>query len=155
GRRASTGRTAAAASSSGATTVRGSVSLNSTRLYSTGGPTVLAGRDLAEERRKQVDRDREDDRRVALGRYLGQGLQVAQLQGLRLRADHPRRVGQRLGGLELPAGVDDLGALLALGLGLARHRALHRLGQLDVLDLDGRDLDPPRLGLRVDDLLQP
>ncbi len=29
-----------------------------------------------------------------------------------------------------------------------------RLGDLDVLDLDRRDLDPPRLGLRVDHVLE-
>ena len=57
-------------------------------------------------------------------------------------------------GLELALGVDDLRAALALGLGLARHRVLHALGDLDVLDLDGRDLHAPGLGLVVDDLLQ-
>src|SRR4051794_24478883 len=51
----------------------------------------------------------------------------------------------------------DLAALrppLALGLGLLGHRPLHRLRDADVADLDGGDLDPPRLGLLVDDLLQ-
>jgi hypothetical protein len=47
-----------------------------------------------------------------------------------------------------------LRAALALGLGLAGHRTLHRLGNLDVLYLDGGDLDPPGLGLLVDDALQ-
>ena len=65
-----------------------------------------------------------------------------------------RRLGELLAGLELALGVDDLGPLLALGLGLAGHRPLHRLRQLDVLDLDDADLDAPRLGLLVDDLLQ-
>ena len=59
-----------------------------------------------------------------------------------------------LAGLELALGVDDLGPLLALGLGLPRHRPLHRLRQLDILDLDHADLDAPRLGLLVDDHLQ-
>ena len=49
-----------------------------------------------------------------------------------------RGVGEALRGLELALGVDHLGAPLALGLGLARHRALHLLRQVDVLDLDGR-----------------
>ena len=60
-----------------------------------------------------------------------------------------------LGGLELALGVDDLGPLLALGLGLAGHGPLHRVGQLHVLDLDDADLDAPRLCLLVDDLLEP
>ena len=62
--------------------------------------------------------------------------------------------GELVGGLELALGRDDLRAPLALGLGLARHRPLHRLRDLDVLDLDRRDLDAPGLGLLVDDPLQ-
>src|SRR5664279_40168 len=58
------------------------------------------------------------------------------------------------GGLELALGVDDLGAPLALGLGRAGDRVLHPFRDLDVLDLDHRDLDPPRLGLGIDYLLQ-
>src|SRR5258705_502857 len=70
---------------------------------------------------------------------------------LRRGAPPPRAPRGRL----VPAlGVDDLGAALALGLRLARDGALHLLGQVHVLDLDGRDLDPPRLGLAVDDLLE-
>ena len=34
------------------------------------------------------------------------------------------------------------------------HRPLHRVGQVHVLDFHDRDLDPPRLGVPVDDLLQ-
>ncbi|MCY1365131.1 hypothetical protein D9M69_519650 [compost metagenome] len=49
--------------------------------------------------------------------------------------------------------MDHLGAPLALGLGLPRDRAHHRLVQVDVLDLDVRDLDPPRIGLRIQHLL--
>ena len=69
-------------------------------------------------------------------------------------ADHRGRLRELVRGLELALGGDDLRAPLALGLGLARHRALHRLRDLDVLDLDGRDLDSPRLGLLVDDALE-
>ncbi len=42
--------------------------------------------------------------------------------------------------------------ILALGLGLAGHRPLHAVGQLDVLELDDGDLDAPFLGLDVEDL---
>jgi hypothetical protein len=47
---------------------------------------------------------------------------------------------------------DDLRALLALGLDLAADGARHALGQLDVLQLDDRDLDAPVLGLDIEDL---
>ena len=77
---------------------------------------------------------------------LGQGLQVAELQGRGLLLDHLGRLGQLAGGLELALGVDDLGPPLALGLGLPGHGALHLLGQVDVLDLDRGDLDAPGVG---------
>ena len=65
-----------------------------------------------------------------------------------------RGVLQALRGAELAFGVDQLGALLALGLGLLRHRALHLLGQVDLLHLDRAHLHAPRLGVLVDDLLE-
>ncbi len=71
-----------------------------------------------------------------------------------MRLDHDRGVLQPLGRLVLALGVDHLRAPLALGLGLARHRALHALRDLDVLDLDDRDLDAPRRRRLVDDPLQ-
>ena len=78
----------------------------------------------------------------------------AELERGRVLADDVRRGGELLGRLELTLGVDDLGPPLALGLGLARHRPLHRLGDLHVLDLDRGDLHAPGLGLLVDDRLQ-
>ena len=44
------------------------------------------------------------------------------------------------GGVELAFGVDDLGAALALGLGLLGHGAEHGFRHVDLLDLDGDDL---------------
>src|SRR5580765_3356201 len=61
------------------------------------------------------------------------------------------QLGRRL---ELAVGVDDLGPALALGLGLLGHGALHVLGQVDLLDLDVRNLDAPGLGVLVDDPLE-
>jgi len=75
---------------------------------------------------------------------LEQGLQVAQLHRDRLLGHYVRGVLQPLGGLELAFGGDHLGAPFPLGLGLAGHRALHVGGDLDVFDLDDRDLNPPR-----------
>ena len=85
---------------------------------------------------------------------LGQRLQVAQLQRGRVAGDHVGGVAEALRSLELALGVDDLRPPLALGLGAERHRVLHRGRDLDVLDLDGRDLDPPRVGVLVDDVLE-
>src|SRR3954471_13923806 len=107
-----------------------------------------------EERLDQVDRCREDDRRRVGAADLEQRLQVAELECDRVLLDHERRVLELLRRLELALGVDDLRAPLALGFGLAGHRALHLRGDLDVLDLDDRDLDPPGAGLLVDDRLQ-
>jgi hypothetical protein len=42
--------------------------------------------------------------------------------------------------------------LFALCLGLASHRTLHAVGQLNVPELDDRDLDPPLFCLDVEDL---
>ena len=64
------------------------------------------------------------------------------------------RLRQLLRRIQLAGGVNDLGALLALGLGLPRHRALHVLRQIDVLHFDGRHLDPPGIGALIEDLLQ-
>ena len=50
--------------------------------------------------------------------------------------------------------MNDLSTLLALGFRLARHRALHVGWKIDVLDLDGRDLDPPRIRALIEDVLQ-
>ena len=68
-------------------------------------------------------------------------MQVAQLQGRRLPAQFLGGQGEVLGSLLLSMGMDDLGPLLALGLGLLGHRALHLWREIDVLDLHGGDLD--------------
>ena len=98
-----------------------------------------------------VHRHREHDRRRRLARDLDQRLVEPQLQRPRVRGDHLGRLRQLRRRLDLALGRDHLGAPLALGLGLPRHRPLHLLGQLDVLDLDRRDLDAPLLGARVQD----
>src|SRR5262245_28205209 len=67
---------------------------------------------------------------------------------------HLRGLGELGGGLEFAVGVDHLGSALALGLGLLGHRALHVLGQVDLLHLDVRHLDAPGLGVLVDDALE-
>ena len=56
------------------------------------------------------------------------------------------------GGERLAFGGDDLGALLSLGLGLLGHRALHAVGQLDVLELDDVTSTPHSSVCDVEDL---
>ena len=112
----------------------------------------LAGEERAELLDRAHQRRREDDRRVLVDADLDHRLQVAQLQREGVSHHHVGRASQLAGGERLALGGDDLRALLALGLGLAGHRALHALGQLDVLELDDRDLDAPVLGLHVEDL---
>src|SRR4028119_683910 len=56
--------------------------------------------------------------------------------------------------LLLPRGGHARPPPLPLGLGLARHRPLHPLGNLHVLYLDHADLHPPRVRLQVDYRLQ-
>ncbi len=72
----------------------------------------------------------------------------------------PLAVGEDLGGFEellrgllLAFGADHFRAPLALGLGLARDHPDHALVEVDVLDLDVRHLDSPRVGLRVENVL--
>jgi len=80
-------------------------------------------------------------------------LQEAQLQRNRLLAHHRRSLHHFFRSLKFALGVDDLRATFALGFGLLDHRPLHRVGQRNILDLNGRDFDAPRFGLPVDDLL--
>src|SRR6185295_16651913 len=68
----------------------------------------------ADQRLEQIDRHREDRGRVVLGRDLGQRLKIAKLHGERLSCKHRGRLRELLARLELPLGVDDLGAALAL-----------------------------------------
>src|SRR5262249_31768688 len=71
---------------------------------------------VSEERPNEIDRQREDERGVLLRGDLGERLQVAELQGHRVPSQLLGRLRQRGRRLALAVGVDDLGALLALGL---------------------------------------
>ena len=99
----------------------------------------------------QLHGQREDDGGVLLHADLGEGLQVAQLQGHGLGGHERGGVDQLGGGVELALGVDDLGAALAFGLGLLGHGAQHVLRHVDLLDLDGDDLEAEGRGVAVDD----
>ena len=89
-----------------------------------------------QERLEQVDRDREERRRVVLRGDLVERLEVPELKRHGLRLHERRRFDQLLGGLELPLRVDDLGPPFPLRLRLLGDRALHLLRQIDLLHLD-------------------
>ena len=101
-----------------------------------------------------LDRQGEDDRRIFLGSDFRQRLKVSQCNRDRLGGDYDSGLGQLLRGFQFARCVDDFSTLLALGFGLPRHRALHIGRQIDVLDLDRRHLDAPRIGMLIQDLLQ-
>ena len=101
----------------------------------------------------QVDRERKHDGRAALACDIEQRGEVTQLHRLRHRRQDLRRLDELLRGLLFALRVDDLGAARAFGLGLAGDRPDHALVEIDALDLDRRYLDPPRLGLLVEHVL--
>src|SRR5580704_4722260 len=96
---------------------------------------------------------REDDGGVFLDGDLGHGLQGTELQRHRMLGDDVGGFAELHRRLIFAFGGDDLGTALALGLGFLGHRALHVIGQRDVLDLDRRDLGTPGLGVLVDHIL--
>ena len=79
-------------------------------------------------------------------------LQVAQLQRQRVRHHGVRGFAERGGGQRLAFGGDDFRPLLPFCLGLAGHRPLHAVGQLDVFELDQGDLHAPLGGRDIEDL---
>ena len=87
--------------------------------------------------RTEVQRQWEEGRGIVLGRDLGRGLQEAELERRRVRAQETGRLGKVSRRLELAPRVDHLCPALALGLGLTGDRAPHLLGQVHVLYLDG------------------
>src|SRR5262249_42084450 len=70
------------------------------------------------EELQELDWQRKHDRRVLLGRDLGQRLQVSQRDAQRLRRDDVRRLRELGGCFQLALGMDDLGPLFPLRLRL-------------------------------------
>src|SRR3546814_9967067 len=79
--------------------------------------------------------------------------EIAKLHRFGFLAEDFGGVYKLLRGLLLTFRVYDLGAPLALSFRLARYGADHRFGDVDILDRDIGDLDPPGVGLGVEDLL--
>src|SRR5262249_37182346 len=86
-------------------------------------------------------------------RDIEQGREITQLHRLRHRRQYLGGIEQRLRRLLLSLCVDDLGTAGAFGLGLAGDCPDHALVEIDALDLHGRDLDTPPLGLLVEHVL--
>ena len=105
------------------------------------------------KRRNQIHRQREHNGIALLAGDADERLHVTQLQRLRALRNQLRGLNELRRRLEFAIGVDDLGAPLALGLGLLRDRAHHRRVDVDVLDFDARDLDAPGVGGGIENLL--
>jgi hypothetical protein len=102
---------------------------------------------------RQFDREREHDRGAALAGDVEQRAEIAKLHRLRHFRQDAGGLDQLLRGLLFAFRIDDLGAALALGLGLAGDGADHALVEIDAFDLDGGDLDAPGFGLLVENVL--
>jgi hypothetical protein len=109
---------------------------------------------VLEEGGKGIDGDWEDRRGVRPGGNFNQGLQVTELQGSRIPADHVSGIGQALRRFEFTLRMDDFGSPLTFRLGLLGDHALHLLGEVHVFHLDRRDLHAPRFCLLVKDELE-
>src|SRR6266478_7012542 len=97
---------------------------------------------------------RKHNRCVLLDTYLGQSLQIAQLDSGLLRLKNFGGVSEFLRSFELTVSVNDFGAAFAFGFGLASDGALHLFGNVHLLDFDFGDLDAPGFGILIENDLQ-
>src|ERR1035441_1399293 len=108
-------------------------------------------RDSLVEQVDELDRQREDDGGVLFDADVGEGLEIAELQGHGLSSHERGGFDELCRGVELAFGVDDLGAALALSLGLLGHGAEHVFRHVDLFDLDGDDFDAEGRRVAVND----
>src|SRR5262245_26498309 len=101
-----------------------------------------------------IDGDWEYGGRILSTSDLDQRLQVTELQGSRVSADHIGGIGQTSRGLEFAFGVNNFRATFAFRFRLTRDGSLHFLGQVHVLNFHGVDFNPPGLSLLVNDPLK-
>ncbi len=73
------------------------------------------------------------------------------MKGTRRLGEFGGGFGEIFTGHQFTFRIDDGGTFLTLGLGLFGHGANHRLGELDVLELDSLDIDTPFGRVFVDD----
>ena len=101
----------------------------------------------------KVNWERKHDGRASFARNVEEGGEIAKLHRLWHRGQNASGLNQLLRCLLLTFCVDDLRSASAFGLRLPGDRADHALVEIDLLDLDIRDLDAPGLGLLVEHLL--
>src|SRR6266478_939876 len=97
---------------------------------------------------------RKHNRCVLLDTYLGQSLQIAQLDSGLLRLKNFGGVSEFLRSFELTVSVNDFGAAFAFGFRLAGDGALHLFGNIHLLDFHFGDLDAPGFGVLIENDLQ-
>ena len=102
----------------------------------------------------KIHGQREHDGRDLVAGDVVQRGEVAELHRARLAREHLGRLDQLRGRLLLALGVDHPRPAQPLGLGLLGDGADHALVEVDVFDLHIGDLDPPGVGLPVQDLLE-
>src|SRR6516225_7087268 len=100
-----------------------------------------------------VDWERKHDGRTALAGDVEECGEVAQLHRLGCWRQDAGGFDQLLCGLLFAFRIDDLRASGTFGLRLARDRAHHALVEVDALDLNIGNLNPPSLGLFVEHVL--
>jgi len=71
----------------------------------------------------ELERERKDDGGIFLDTYLGECLEIAELEGHGLLGHKFRSFNELCGGVEFACGVDDLGFGLAFGFCLLGHCA--------------------------------
>ena len=103
---------------------------------------------------QNIDRNREDYRGILFARNLSERLQVPKLNSIGGSGHHGGGISQFLRRLQFAFSVNDLGAPLALGLGLLGHGALHLEWQVDIFDFDHAHLDTPWFSLCIDYFLK-
>src|SRR5258705_2286564 len=102
---------------------------------------------------EQIHRQRKDHGRGSLAGDVVQRREIAQLHRLWLPRKRSAGLDELLGGLLLAHRIDYLGAPQPLRLGLLGNRPHHGFIEIDILDLDGGDLDAPNVGLLIENFL--
>src|SRR6266850_2953688 len=102
---------------------------------------------------EEIHRQRKHHGRGSPAGDVVQRREVAQLHRLRLPRKRSAGLNELLGGLLLAHRIDHFGASQPLRLSLLGNRAHHGFMEIDILDLDGGDLDAPDVGLLIEDLL--
>src|SRR5579862_854588 len=105
-------------------------------------------------RREYIHRKREHNCRILFRTDLDQCLQITQLDGDGLVGHSLRGARQVLRGGSFTFRMNDFGAALALGFGLAGDGADHLIGEIHLFHLDHRDLHAPGSGVLIERALK-